>query len=166
MLKDNIAKRLHSIENIFKIRIFSQKCGIDENSLAKILNGTTKNPSIHTVTKIADALNCSVDELLEERRSNCDQKELKLKSPKNSVIAIKESLAKRISAMGSGFKKSAFVVKVGITEEALSHILTGKVKNPRVYTVAKMAKVLGCSVDELIGRDTAKNPSSSVATKK
>ena len=42
--------------------------------------------------------------------------------------------------------------KIGISKEQLRLIIAGKTKNPSVYTVAKIAEVLECSIEELIGK--------------
>ena len=41
-------------------------------------------------------------------------------------------------------------VSAGITRQHLNAILTGGRSNPRVETVARIAKALGCSVEELM----------------
>lgn len=43
--------------------------------------------------------------------------------------------------------------KIGISKEQLRLIIAGKTKNPSVYTVAKIAEVLECSIEELIGKN-------------
>jgi transcriptional regulator with XRE-family HTH domain len=42
--------------------------------------------------------------------------------------------------------------KLGISKEALRLIINGETKNPSVYTMAKIAEVLDCSIEELIGK--------------
>lgn len=42
----------------------STKLGISKQALRSLINGETKNPSIDTVAKIAEILNCSIEELI------------------------------------------------------------------------------------------------------
>lgn len=63
-----------TIENIKKImkrknignKELAEKSGVPLGTLNKIIYGDTPNPSVDTVKAIARALNCSLDELLEE----------------------------------------------------------------------------------------------------
>lgn len=48
----------HSLEKIARL------AGLSLNTIVKIENGTNKNPTIDTLTKIAKALDVSVDELI------------------------------------------------------------------------------------------------------
>ena len=68
---------------------------------------------------------------------------------------LKDNLAKKILNKGDGFKQSVLARKAGVKEETLSQILNGNTKNPGIYTVAKIADALNCSIDELIGRDVS-----------
>ena len=42
--------------------------------------------------------------------------------------------------------------KAGLKSNAIHHILNGKSKNPSLYTLSKIADVMGCSLDEIVGR--------------
>jgi transcriptional regulator with XRE-family HTH domain len=42
----------------------SSKLGISKEVLRQIFNGTTKNPSVHIMAKIAEEFNCSIEELI------------------------------------------------------------------------------------------------------
>jgi len=44
----------------------AEKAGIDMFTLSKIETGTTPNPTIETMKRVADALNLSVDHLMKE----------------------------------------------------------------------------------------------------
>ncbi len=55
---------------------------------------------------------------------------------------------------------SQLAEKLGISKETLRLIVNGKVKNPSVYTMAKIAEVLDCSIEELIGKATKLSGSS------
>lgn len=66
-----------TIENIKKImkrkhmgnKELAEKSGVPLGTLNKIIYGDTPNPSVDTVRSIARALNCSLDELLEDNFS-------------------------------------------------------------------------------------------------
>lgn len=66
---------------------------------------------------------------------------------------LKDNLAKKLAEQGNRITRNTLASKVGISQASFSQIMTGAVKNPGVYTIAKIAKELGCSIDELIGRD-------------
>lgn len=63
--------------NIFKLRKekdwsqekLAREADIPFTTLTKIENGTTKNPSIETLIKIADALGVTVDALITENKN-------------------------------------------------------------------------------------------------
>ncbi len=65
----NLSEMLSRIKNIkkeYKItnKMLSQKTGISIGTLSKILAGITKEPSIQSIIKIANALNVSADYLI------------------------------------------------------------------------------------------------------
>ena len=62
------------------------------------------------------------------------------------------SLAKQISEKGKGFGPSALSRKTGIHNETILKILSGNTENPGIYTVAKLADALHCSLDDLLDR--------------
>jgi transcriptional regulator with XRE-family HTH domain len=74
---------------------------------------------------------------------------------------LKNNLALRISNKGDGFKRSVLSRKSGISEEVISQILKGNTKNPGVFTIAKLAAVLDCTIEELLQNNhkTSKTPS-------
>jgi transcriptional regulator with XRE-family HTH domain len=240
MLQNSIVRRIantkHGLELVttkvnLKISALSRKSGINEETLSKILKGTTKNPGIYAVAKIADALACSVDDLVEKddyTDIEHHQERLKLELAKSCVVGItdlylqqkqkfsfddflctfievylhclnkqleiievefatlvlnkflhtcfrttlikqnnskerltkslslKDNLANKIATMGHTFTRKILATRAGVTQDSLSLILLGKTKNPGVYTIAKIAKALDCSIDELLGRDAAR----------
>ena len=56
-LKDYIDK------NKINLSTFENKAGLKRNILYNILSDKSKNPSLENISKIADALDCSIDEL-------------------------------------------------------------------------------------------------------
>ena len=64
MLKDNIARKIKEQGAGFKCSHLSRKTNIHPDTLLQILKGNTKNPNIQTITKIAQALNSSIDDLV------------------------------------------------------------------------------------------------------
>jgi transcriptional regulator with XRE-family HTH domain len=65
---------------------------------------------------------------------------------------LKDNLAKKMDEKGDGFRCSVLSRKTGIPHETILQILKGNTKNPGVFTIAKIADELSCSIDELIGR--------------
>lgn len=46
--------------------LIAKETGLSRQAISKILNGKQKNPKIQTLEKIANTLNCSVDDLLKD----------------------------------------------------------------------------------------------------
>lgn len=44
----------------------ARKTGLSRVSVSKILNGKEKNPKLESIKKIAEVLECSVDEIIKE----------------------------------------------------------------------------------------------------
>jgi transcriptional regulator with XRE-family HTH domain len=63
MLKDNLARKMTEKGEGFRCSVLARKAGVLHETVLKIFRGETKNPGVYTLTKIADALNCSIDEL-------------------------------------------------------------------------------------------------------
>ena len=73
MLKDNLARKLSDRWPELKCSTLSKKTGIHEETIAQILKGSTKNPGIYTIAKLAEALECSVDELISHKPQKSQQ---------------------------------------------------------------------------------------------
>lgn len=58
------------------IAAFERLAGLHRNAVQQILKGQNKNPSLEVMQKVADALGCSVRQLIE--RSSIDDEELKV----------------------------------------------------------------------------------------
>lgn len=68
----------------YSIRELERQTGLGSNTIHNILSDRSKSPTIETVIKIADALNCSLDELLDRKKfTNHKQKRLS-----NSTFAL------------------------------------------------------------------------------
>lgn len=48
------------------------------------------------------------------------------------------------------YNKSEIAKKTGLSRQAVSNILNGRQRNPRINSIKKIAEVLGCSVDDLL----------------
>ncbi len=68
-MHDNIkAKIMEYLEDYdSSIQAFERKAKLSRNAVYSILTDRSKNPNIETVLKIAEALNCSLDDLLERK---------------------------------------------------------------------------------------------------
>ena len=62
MFKDILIQKLAE-QNITR-NMLAEKAGINQSSFSRIMTGDIKNPGVHTVAKIAQELNCSIDELI------------------------------------------------------------------------------------------------------
>jgi transcriptional regulator with XRE-family HTH domain len=92
MIKDNLARKMHEQGEGFRCSVLARKTGIPHETILQILKGGTKNPGIYTVAKLADALHCSVDELVgrQEFLTAISQKEKHLEYSKNLFCSIYE----------------------------------------------------------------------------
>lgn len=50
-----------------------------------------------------------------------------------------------------GFNKKSLAVEAGLGETYVHDILRGKSKNPAAHSLEKVAKILGCSLEDLTG---------------
>jgi transcriptional regulator with XRE-family HTH domain len=50
------------------VRKLERAAGFKENTINQIFNGRSQNPSMETVVKISDAINCSLDEIFEREK--------------------------------------------------------------------------------------------------
>lgn len=94
-LSKNIIERITRIEDIIKVNALARKCNLNVDTVAEILNGNTKNPGIYTVAKIAEALDCSVDELVSDSVQYDDSIKFKVNLIKSCVTEIINFLIKK-----------------------------------------------------------------------
>lgn len=69
------------------------------------------------------------------------------------MLNLSENLKKAIEDRQTTISELSFDSRV--TYPRISGILTGKTKNPRIETVAKLADALGITVDDLLREDQA-----------
>lgn len=62
ILKEKIQEYINT--QTFSVRELERQSGLGHNAIHNILSDRSKSPSIDTVLKIADAFNCSLDEML------------------------------------------------------------------------------------------------------
>jgi len=65
---------------------------------------------------------------------------------------LKIFIEQKISNTKYESNKSLFAREAKVNRDEIVRILSGKIKNPGVYTVSKIATVLNCSIDELLGK--------------
>jgi len=212
MLCDNLVKKINEKGEGFCHAVLSRITGILYETILKIIKGRSKNPGIYTIAKLADALNCSIDELVDRKDfiqkntehirydkillstvfdyvmdfiqkntltkcnfldtitavaeiykyslnnelNNLEARfaewfcEKQISSEKNIKIMLRDNLTKKINEKEDNLPTLAH--KTGIHYETLLRIVKGDTKNPGVYTIAKLADVLNCSIDELVDR--------------
>lgn len=97
MLVQNIMNHLEA--NDLKIADLAKKCDIKPSTISNILNGYTKNPTIGVVSKIALAMNMTIDELTKNDKTETDEikklyEKLKVldKSDRAKIYAMMDSL--------------------------------------------------------------------------
>ena len=67
MLKDNLARKIEEKGDGFRRSVLSRKTGVPHETISQILRGSSRNPGVYTIAKLADALNCSIDELVDRQ---------------------------------------------------------------------------------------------------
>jgi transcriptional regulator with XRE-family HTH domain len=90
-LKVKIEKYLD--DSASSVKAFERKARLNNNVVYSILTNKSKNPNMETVLKIADALNCSLDELFERKNfltkySNDELFKIKLNTPLFKSICV------------------------------------------------------------------------------
>lgn len=96
MLVNNIINHLE--HNDMKIADFAKKCGVKPSTISNILNGYTKNPTIEVVSKIAKAMNMTIDELTRNDKREIDE----VKKIYDKMKNLDESEKAKIYAMMTG----------------------------------------------------------------
>jgi len=64
---------------------------------------------------------------------------------------LKNNIERRVANTKFESNKSLFAREANLNRDEIVRILSGKIKNPGIYTISKIAKVLNCSVDDLLG---------------
>ncbi len=118
----------------------SKILGCGHSSISRYLSG--KNPSLEMLVKIADYFQCSTDFLLGLTDDYVTETYLPV-----------PSFSERLPQLLKHFKKSAYYLqkKTGIAESAISFWKKG-IRTPSIDSIIRIAKVLDCSVDFVIGR--------------
>ncbi len=56
----------HLAENKYTLTEFERSLGLKPQTLKNILNGNTKNPSLHVLVRVSEALDLTINDLLED----------------------------------------------------------------------------------------------------
>jgi len=64
------------------------------------------------------------------------------------IETIRKNIRNRIEERGTTKRKVSLTA--GLCQNTVSDILSGKSKNPGIFTLAKIARVLRCSVEDLL----------------
>ena len=78
-LKNTMVQNINRLlyKKNWSIRQLSDQAGLPYESIKKLVGGKIKNPTIYTISKVCDALDCSIDYLLGRSVINTiDQKSL------------------------------------------------------------------------------------------
>lgn len=100
MLVQNIINHLEA--NDLKISEFAKKCGLKTSTVSSIINGYTKSPTIEVVTKIAEGMGMTIDELTKNDKREIDE----IKKIYDKMKGLQESEKAQIYAMMSGAIKA------------------------------------------------------------
>ncbi len=97
-IRDQLRARIASVENV---RFFERKNGLTPGTINNIINGTSSNPTAETLNTLANAFECSIDDLLNrntnQTSSNNNSAALKSSVWKSDLyIEISKELAKEI----------------------------------------------------------------------
>ncbi|MCM1289458.1 MAG: helix-turn-helix domain-containing protein [Corallococcus sp.] len=140
--KSNFAERLQELLDTSDINAFalSKRINCGHSSIHRYLNG--ENPSLDNLIKIADYFQCSTDFLLG----------LTDEYVKENYLAV-PPFSERLRFLLKYYNKSAYYLQTHteIAESAIDHWKKGT-HTPTVDSVIRIAKVLDCPVDFVIGR--------------
>jgi transcriptional regulator with XRE-family HTH domain len=78
---------------------------------------------------------------------------------------LKENIERLIANTKFESNKSLFAREANLNRDEVVRILSGKIKNPGIYTVSKIANVLNCSIDDLLGGSAATSKAAMVSEK-
>ena len=125
-------------KNLTAYRV-AKETGISQGLMNEYKSGK-KIPTVQNLVKIADFLNCSIDVLVGRE------------TMEGGVRVFKEKL--RAERTKKNISQSAFAAKLFISQQAYAKYELGKA-SPNPEVLAKIADVLGVSVDYLLGRETS-----------
>lgn len=100
MLVQNIINHLETHD--LKISEFAKKCGLKPSTISSIINGYTKSPTLEVVTKIANAMDMTIDELTKNDKRATDE----IQKIYNNVKDLDEEDKAKIYAMMQGAIKA------------------------------------------------------------
>ena len=91
-MKNKLGENVHNLckQRGISQRSLAEQIGITEVALSRYINGS-RTPKVSTLSKIAEALNTTVSDLLGEEK-NTDEKTVYLRSIAMSLMSIAESL--------------------------------------------------------------------------
>lgn len=70
---------------------------------------------------------------------------------------LSKNITKKMPSIQGTVTLNVFAQRCNLDVDTISEILKGNTKNPGVYTIAKIADVFGCSVDELVSESESDN---------
>lgn len=120
-----------------------RRSGLSRNCVDYILEGVTMNPGCRTLLAIAHVLECNVSDFLDGDKKQLCREEMAVWN-----CAVKMNL-KEIRER-QGLKKKDVARKTGVDSGEISRMEKSQKKNPSIKSIFKIAKILNCSVDDLI----------------
>ena len=102
--KENLREQMDFLD--IKPKELSQKTGISVNTLINYINNHDALPNIHSAVKIAQALNTTVEELVEGKKNRTEFKKSDLSARNNSLfMQISENDQKSVIALMEEMKR-------------------------------------------------------------
>lgn len=130
MIGENI-KRIRKKRKITQIQL-AKMSGLTNDYISKLELGKRENPSAEVISKIAEVLNCSTDDLITNNEI------------KNNLKNIREK---------KGLSQAELSKISGVSNVYISNLENGVKNNPSLDLIAKLADALQCSVNDILGEE-------------
>lgn len=118
----------------------AEKAEMKTHHIGEIERGERK-PKIDTLKRIAAALGCDVEELMEGEEENMNVRKAPRETGNTSRIARKR--------MAAGMTQAQLAERSGMQARYIGAIERGE-RNPKYDTLRRIATALGCGVEELM----------------
>jgi transcriptional regulator with XRE-family HTH domain len=129
MMSQKIKNRIS--EAGISVHALEKKAGLKQSSIQNIIYGKSKKPSFHIMQSIAQALNCTVTELLEEENEFAEKKEFSLDTTQTWNIDLYIDVLSIINMLSK--QKNIFLSKEKMfdcAEEVYEYTLRNKKSKP------------------------------------
>ncbi|MFA5855038.1 MAG: helix-turn-helix transcriptional regulator [Candidatus Gracilibacteria bacterium] len=144
---DIFAKRIRKLrrQNGLTQRMMSRKCKMSFETFMFVEKGKTKNPTVLTVLKIAKVFGKSIDFLINGVFYTLDYPLKKGKEPDAKLGKMVQRYR-----MAKGLTQRKLANRARVCYGSVCGIEAGRMKNPTIFTMARIAHTLDVTVDELV----------------